>query len=145
MIQKIVSRYDGRTLYKCEAESLLEALQAAVKSYATLSFANLYNAKLNGKSILDIIQLSGIGSARRCTTAIILADSIDVTCGCFHGDLPAFVAQIEKTHAGNPKYLAQYRAAVAMIEACAAAVRPITVGGHTQAECDELAEKVRQA
>ena len=147
-IQKIISRFDGRTLYECEADSLLAALQQAVKAganlyranlsgadlyRANLSGANLYGAdlyranlsraNLYGKLIVNIVQLAGIGSERRATTAIILADSIDIRCGCFHGDMAAFVQQIERHHASNARYLAEYRAAVSWIEACAVACR----------------------
>ena len=145
---KIVSRFDGRTLYECAAETMLETLQAAVKSGADLSRANLSGADLSGadlsgadlsradlygaslsvanlygKQILDIVQVSGIGSERRSTVCVITADSADVTCGCFRGTLDEWRAKIEKTHAGNPKYLTQYRAAVAFVEACVAAAR----------------------
>ena len=137
-IQKIISRFDGRTLYECEADSLMTAMQKAVKAgvnlaqaclaraylaRANLAGANLAGANLAGKPILNIIQLSGIGSSRRFTTAIVLADSIDIRCGCFHGDLAAFVQQIERHHASSARYLAEYRAAVSWIEACAVACR----------------------
>jgi uncharacterized protein YjbI with pentapeptide repeats len=183
MKQVIKSRFDGRTLYECEADSLLLALQQAAKlganlsgaylsgaylsgadllgadlsgadlsganlsgaylSHADLSGANLSGAnlsgaylpraylpradlryaKIDGKPILRIIQCSGIGSERRCTVAIVLADSIDIRCGCFHGTLPEFAAKIEASHADNPQYLAEYRAAVAWIQSCADACR----------------------
>jgi hypothetical protein len=47
-IQTIKSRFDGRTLYECEAESMLEALQTAVKATADLSGADLRGADLSG-------------------------------------------------------------------------------------------------
>jgi len=45
-VQKITSTCDGRTLYECEAESLLLALQQAVKTGADLIGANLIGAYL---------------------------------------------------------------------------------------------------
>ena len=183
MKQQIKSRFDDRVLYECEADSLLEALQAAVKAGANLTRANLYEANLTranldeanltranlyganlyganltranldganldganlyganldganldganldganlyGKLILDIIQVSGIGSAHRTTAAIILADAVQITCGCFRGTIDEWKAKIESTHADNPKYLAQYRAAVAFVEACVTTAR----------------------
>jgi len=126
-IQKIVSRFDGHTLYECEAETLLLALQQAVKDRANLAGANLdranlAGANLAGKPILNVVQLSGIGSCRRNTTAVILADEVQIQCGCFRGDLAAFVSQIESHHKNNPRYLAEYRAAVAWIQSCVNAV-----------------------
>ena len=148
MKQIIRSRFDGRVLYECEADSLLLALQEAVKSGSYLSGAdlsrsdlsgadlsgaelsgsdlsrsNLSGADLSGKPILRIIQCSGIGSEKRCTVAIVLADSIDIKCGCYRGTLPEFQAKIELTHANHPQYLAEYRAAVAWIQSCADACR----------------------
>ena len=47
-IQKIVSRYDDRMLYECEADSMLLALQQAVKAGAYLTGAYLTGADLTG-------------------------------------------------------------------------------------------------
>ena len=44
----ITSRFDGRTLYECEAESLLKALRTAVRSGADLCGADLRGAYLRG-------------------------------------------------------------------------------------------------
>jgi hypothetical protein len=85
---------------------------------ANLYGANLDGANLDGKTILDIVQVSGIGSCRRITVAVILADAVKITCGCFRGSLEQWSAEIEKTHANNAKYLAQYRAAAVFIAAC---------------------------
>ena len=49
--QKIVSRFDGRIIYECEAETLLLALQQAVRSGANLSGANLYCVDLSGANL----------------------------------------------------------------------------------------------
>ena len=53
---KIVSRFDGRTLYESDADSMLKVLQEAVKagadiSRADLSRANLYGADLYGANL----------------------------------------------------------------------------------------------
>jgi uncharacterized protein YjbI with pentapeptide repeats len=45
---EIKSRFDGRTLYECEAESLLQALQEAVSRSADLRDADLRDADLRG-------------------------------------------------------------------------------------------------
>jgi len=148
MLQKITSRFGGITLYECEADSLLEALQKAVKARANLDGAdltranltganltranldgadlygaNLYGANLYGKEVLNIIQLAGIGSERRSTVAIILEDEIAIQCGCFTGSLDDFRLAIEKTHESNERYLTEYRAAIRWIESCATACR----------------------
>jgi hypothetical protein len=57
-IQTIKSRFDGRTLYECEAESMLEALQTAVKAKADLRVADLRVADLSG-AYLSGAYLSG--------------------------------------------------------------------------------------
>jgi hypothetical protein len=49
--QTIVSHFDGRTLYECEAESLLEALQNAVKKGADLGGADLRGSDLWGSDL----------------------------------------------------------------------------------------------
>ena len=56
--QKIVSRFDGRIIYECEAETLLLALQQAVRSGANLSGANLYCVDLSGANLYGV-DLSG--------------------------------------------------------------------------------------
>ena len=53
MNQKIVSRFDGRVLYECEADSLLEALRQAVASRANLADANLADAYLADAYLAD--------------------------------------------------------------------------------------------
>jgi len=45
---KITCRFDGRTLYECEAATMLAALQQAVKSGADLCGADLCGANLRG-------------------------------------------------------------------------------------------------
>jgi hypothetical protein len=120
---QIKSRFGDRVLYECEAESMLSALQKAVMAGANLSRANLYGADLSranlyGKPILDIVSVSGIGSCRRSTAAVIMEDVVEITCGCFRGSIEAWVEQIERTHANSPKFLAQYRAAVAFVRVC---------------------------
>ena len=58
MLQKITSRFGGITLYECEADSLLEALQKAVKARANLTGANLDGANLT-RANLDGANLTG--------------------------------------------------------------------------------------
>jgi len=98
-------------------------LSGANLSGADLSGANLSGAKYSDEPVLDIVIVSGIGTARRQTTAIILPARTLIHCGCFVGTLDEFASKIEATHAGNAKYLAQYRAAVAFIRSCEDAVR----------------------
>lgn len=92
-------------------------------SEANLSGAKLSGAKSNDRPILAIIQCSGIGSARRMTTAVVFARETEIRCGCFAGSLAEFVAQIEQAHKDSPRYLAEYRATVRWIKSCAAAAR----------------------
>jgi len=71
-IYKIVSRFDDRTLYECEAESLLKALEAAVKSSA-----DLHGATINWQSHDMIAELlirkSGDDIEKRKVAGLILA------------------------------------------------------------------------
>jgi hypothetical protein len=83
----------------------------------------LAGANLAGAEIINIIQCSGIGSNRRITLAVILAEKIAIQCGCFRGTFAEFAAKIEQTHASNPQYLEEYRATLAWIQACADACR----------------------
>ena len=147
-LQQIESQFDGCVLYQCEADSLLLALQTAVKNGANLyganlyganldganltranldganlDGANLYKANLDGQPILNIVQVSGIGSCRRLTAAIILKNQIYIQCGCFNGNLADFSARIEAVHAQNPQFLAEYHATINWIQSCADAVR----------------------
>jgi len=55
---KITCRFDGRTLYECEADTMLAALQQAVKSGADLCGADLCGADLRGAN-LDGANLDG--------------------------------------------------------------------------------------
>ena len=48
---KITCRFDGRTLYECEADTMLAALQQAVKEGANLRGAVLYGATLRGATL----------------------------------------------------------------------------------------------
>ena len=48
---QIKSYFDGRTLYKCEANTMLEALQAAIKAKANLRSADLRYANLRSADL----------------------------------------------------------------------------------------------
>ena len=83
--------------------------------WANLNGANLSRADLGGaKTDKRYISLSCIGSAKRMTTYCF--DDDIVWCGCFTGTLAEFEARIETTHANNPQWLKEYRAAVAFIK-----------------------------
>jgi hypothetical protein len=90
---------------------------------ADLRNADLRNAYLGDADLGDayhLISFSGIGSARRNTSYWLEADK--VWCGCFNGTLEEFRAQVEETHEENPQYLAEYRAGLAFLAACIAAI-----------------------
>jgi len=48
---KITSRFDGRTLYECDADALLATLRSAIDARADLSGANLCEANLSGADL----------------------------------------------------------------------------------------------
>ena len=85
---------------------------------AYLGDANLRGANLGGAN--HVFSFGGIGSAKRTTTYWLEAGK--VWCGCFTGTLAEFVAQVEETHEDNPKFLAEYRAGIAFLEACVALI-----------------------
>jgi hypothetical protein len=100
-------------------------LQGAYLRGADLQGADLQGADLQGADLAyastdkTYIQISCIGSAKRMTTYCVEDDK--VWCGCFTGTMAEFEQQIEKSHKDSPRYLAEYRAAVAFFKACAAA------------------------
>ena len=87
-------------------------LSNADLSNADLSNANLTNA--NGREVNTILQVAGIGSARRMTTYWVEEDK--VWCGCFTGTMAEFEARVEKTH-GDLKHGRDYRSAIAFFKA----------------------------
>ena len=86
-------------------------LSSANLIYADLSYANLSSANLSSADLdKTIVQIAGIGSARRMTT--YCADYDKVWCGCFTGTLKEFTERCLETHKENPKYLSEYKAAI---------------------------------
>ena len=84
---------------------------------ADLNWADLNGANLSGANLsdgVDIISVSGIGTARRMTTYHVQQDK--VWCGCFTGTLAEFEEKVEKTHKDNPKHLENYRNAIALFK-----------------------------
>ena len=98
-------------------------LRGAYLGDANLGGANLGDANLRGANLggaNHVFSFGGIGSAKRTTTYWLEAGK--VWCGCFTGTLAEFVAQVEETHEDNPKFLAEYRAGIAFLEACVALI-----------------------
>jgi hypothetical protein len=85
-------------------------LRSAGLRYADLRSADLSSADLR----LTIVQIAGIGTARRMTT--YCADYDKVWCGCFTGTLKEFSARCLETHRCHTKYLAEYKAAIAFFK-----------------------------
>ena len=115
---QIVSRYDGRTLYECDADSMLDCVQQAVRSGASLDGASLDGARLDGAS-LNGASLNGrivtrlplsvgpIGSRDGYTVFWETKDGLFVQCGCFFGSLDEFAVKVKTTH-GNNKHSSNY-------------------------------------
>ena len=82
---------------------------------ADLRGADLIGADLSGAIGINVIQVGPIGSRRAITTYWI--DEDRVQCGCWMdwrgGSLDEFQARVHKEHANNPRYLAEYNAAIA--------------------------------
>ena len=138
---QIKHRYDGSVLFEAETGSLKACLELATKSNADLRFADFYNAKLcnanlghawlenanleNAKLVnarlvsarylnKKFVQVAGIGSENRTTLYCI--DDNKVWCGCFRGTLEELRAKVQNTHKNNPKYKAEYKAAIKFFE-----------------------------
>ena len=100
-------------------------LSRADLSGANLSGANLSGANLSGANLSrantdkKYIQVAGIGSHNRMTTYCV--DDDYIWCGCLKGPMSEFIAAIQGTHAKNPRFLAEYMAAVTFFKACAKA------------------------
>ena len=91
------------------------SLRSADLSGADLSGANLRSAYLSGADTdKRYIVISCIGSRKDST--VYCFDDDELWCGCFHGTLTEFAAKVEETHKNNPRYLKEYRGAVAYIE-----------------------------
>ena len=64
------------------------------------------NARVSGNE--DLIQITGLGTVHRTTTAFRTPNGIFVSCGCFYGDLESFRKQVKRTRKGKveQEYLA---------------------------------------
>jgi hypothetical protein len=60
----------------------------------------------------DYLGVGPLGSRNDFTTFFKTRKGIRVTCGCFRGSLAKFTTKIEEIHKDNPRFLAQYRAAI---------------------------------
>ncbi|MEI8245800.1 MAG: hypothetical protein WCI51_08220, partial [Lentisphaerota bacterium] len=63
----------------------------------------------------DYICVGPIGSRLRFTTVQI--PSMTVVCGCFNGTFDEFKKKVKVTHENSPRYLAEYKAMIALINA----------------------------
>ena len=109
---KIYNRYTNEVLFALEnAISVKDVVLAAMKVGAYLRGANLEGAYLRGA---NLYQVSGIGSAGRCTTYDLKNDKI--ICSCWYGSLEEFKSRVEEVYP-NGKFGDQYRAAIAFFEA----------------------------
>jgi hypothetical protein len=104
-------------------------LSGANLSWAELRDANLIGANLCGANGINIIQVGPIGSRRATTTYWI--DEDRVACGCWRdyqgGSLEDFAVRVHQEHANNPRFLAEYNAAIAQFRVAreyAAALKP---------------------
>ena len=57
------------------------------------------NARISGNA--DILQITGLGTVHRTTTAHRTEDGIEIVCGCFQGGLEAFKKQVTNTREGK--------------------------------------------
>ena len=63
------------------------------------------NAHVTGNAwvskIADLLQITGLGTAHRTTTVYRTKNGIEITCGCFCGNLEQFREQVVKTREGK--------------------------------------------
>ena len=142
---EIKSRFTGKIIFSVEAESWRLAVEAAVKSGADLSRANLSGVELSGanlsganlyKADLSGAQLSGadlsranlsgadlsgyisfgpIGSAQRYLWARWEGEKYMVHTGCFHGELELFKKEVFKKHKAG-QYRDEYDAVILLLQ-----------------------------
>lgn len=109
---EIKHRLSGELLFSIETDTWKLAIEAAIKAKADLrsadlSWADLRSANLrSAKTDHRFISISGIGSQKRMTIYDLTDDKI--FCGCFIVTLKEFEKSVNKTHAGNKQYLAEY-------------------------------------
>ena len=117
---EIKHRFTKRVLFSLETDSFKLCVEAAVKSGANLSGANLYRANLDDKSALrglrPILQIGPLGSRCAYLVAYLTDKGIRIRAGCFFGGRAEFEKAVIETH-GDGIYAKEYHAALAMIDA----------------------------
>ena len=104
-----------------ENATIKDVLLAAIKAKTDLEGADLEGANLEGANLKGanlkgayLYQVSGIGSAGRCTTYDKKNDKI--ICGCWYGSFAEFRSRVQEIYPTG-LYGDQYRAAIAYFEA----------------------------
>ena len=137
---QIKARFSGAILFKGEYESTKHAVIDAVKKGADLGGAYLRGADLGGAylrgaylggadlggtkekpekiiKVDGILQIGAIGSRADFLLAFDTEDcGIIIKAGCFTGTLAEFTKAVKEKHKSG-QYLAEYKAAIAMIKA----------------------------
>ena len=126
---KIKSRWDGRTLYAADAETLRDVVQQAVREHADLRSADLSSA--DGKQLAligrrPLLTIGPIGSRCDYLTAYLTDAGVYVRAGCFFDTIEAFRAAVVAEH-GENEHGREYMAAIAMIDAHASVWTPVAV------------------
>ncbi len=125
-----IKSVSGAVLYRGDsAESLREAVIAAVREGANLSGADLSGANLSGANLRDgvrligdrpVVQVGPIGSRSDWLVAYLTDGGIRIDAGCQRQiTREAFEARVSDTH-GDNQHAREYRAALAYIDAHAA-------------------------
>ena len=125
---EIKNRFTGAVLFECDAESLMKAVEQAVKGGAYLSDADLRGAYLSGAYLRGadlrgaelvgerpVLQIGPIGSRADYLVAYLTDAGIMISAGCFFGTLDEFRAASDKTH-GDSTHGREYAAAIQLIE-----------------------------
>ena len=101
---------------------------------ADLREADLREADLSEANTMDLITAGPIGSRHGITIYNIAAD--EIRCGCFSGNLTQFSERVEREHANNQVFLAEYRAAIAFFEAVK--VARVAESAETELQAQEV-------
>ncbi len=106
--------------YMARANMAGANMAGANMARANMAGANMEGANMEGTYMARaigaprLIQAGPLGSRRGFTVYDLDKDLIQ--CGCYTGTLGEFAAKCEKTHADNPKCLAEYRAFIGFVE-----------------------------
>ena len=117
---EIKSRFDASiVLYTAQAESLKDAVVAAVKGGADLRGADLRGAegeKITLAGERPFLQIGPLGSRCDYLNVFLTDHGVYVRAGCFWNTLAAFSKAVTETHGKTSVHAKEYAAAISQIK-----------------------------